>query len=126
MSGRSMRERSLLYLFLALNVALAGAFIAYLFVTTSSQPQTVATSFPNPTQTNALTNALAVATAPPAVPKTNVPVTVTAEKKPSLPANTNHTEPQPVFTARKFSWADVASDDYAKYIESLRAVGCPE
>ena len=40
-----MRERNLLYLFLGLNVALAGAFMIYLFLSTNRQPGVVATSF---------------------------------------------------------------------------------
>ena len=122
-----MRERSLLYLFLALNVALAGAFIAYLFLTSGGQPEIVATTFPNSGKTNALTNATALAGAKLPAPQTNVAVTVApTENKPSLPANTNGMELNPTFTSRKFTWEDVASDDYVKYIESLRAVGCPE
>ncbi|HUR44546.1 MAG TPA: hypothetical protein VMZ27_01630, partial [Candidatus Saccharimonadales bacterium] len=40
-----MRERNLLYLFLVLNVALAGAFIIYLFVSTSGQPNIQVATF---------------------------------------------------------------------------------
>src|SRR5262249_15836216 len=127
-----MRERNLLYLFLALNVALAGAFIAYLFLTTTGgQPEIVSAPFPNPTQTNTITNAVAqpVVAQPapkPVEPKTNVPVTVVAEDtRPGLPTN-SPAELKPTFTRKKFTWEQVESEDYANYLESLRAVGCPE
>ncbi|HKQ38150.1 MAG TPA: hypothetical protein VJ063_08740, partial [Verrucomicrobiae bacterium] len=41
-----MRERSLLYLFLALNGLLAGAFAIYLFLSTHRQPKIIAGSLP--------------------------------------------------------------------------------
>ena len=40
-----MRDKNLLHLFLVLNVALAGGFVAYLFLSRNNQPQVVATSF---------------------------------------------------------------------------------
>ena len=55
-----MRERSLLYLFLGLNVALAGAFVIYLFVSTNRQPEVVATSFVPTAKTNAMRSTQAV------------------------------------------------------------------
>src|SRR5205814_9300236 len=33
---------------------------------------------------------------------------------------------KPVFSAKKVTWEQVESEEYLKYIESLRAVGCPE
>lgn len=115
-----MQERSLLKLFLVLNAALAGGFAVYLFITHAPQPKVETVSFAT-TKTNAAvratnliskgTNALAatnatVATAP--APATNAPA------------------PKPTFTNRRFTWQDVESDAYRTYLESLRAVGCPE
>ena len=36
------------------------------------------------------------------------------------------TAPKPTFTSKKFNWQDVEADAYRTYIESLRAVGCPD
>ena len=125
-----MRERSLLYLFLGLNVALAGAFITYLFVSNSGQPAAISTTFPSVEKTNLFTNSavarLALVKTNDA--KTNVPVTVQpAEIKSAAAASTNQqAELKPVFTRKKFTWEQVGSDEYLKYIDSLRAVGCPE
>jgi hypothetical protein len=120
-----MRERNLLMLFLVLNLALAGAFVAYLFLSTSRQPKIVATNFPVPGKTNTPANALVG-------PKTNV---LKATPLPNAPVATNENKidmasgavaPKPVFTQKKFTWQDVESESYPAYIESLRAVGCPE
>jgi hypothetical protein len=121
-----MRERSLLYLFLALNVALAGAFVVYLILSNSGQPSVVSTTFPSSSKTNLATNApLAVATPDP--PKTNLPVLVTTlETTSAPPALTTQSEPKPAFTSKKFNWEQIEAQDYVKYIDSLRAVGCPE
>src|SRR5258708_3938479 len=62
-----MRERNLLYLFLGLNVALAGAFMVYLFLSTHRQPEVVATSFVPAAKTN-----ITRAVQPANLPKTNV------------------------------------------------------
>ena len=123
-----MRERNLLYLFLALNVGLAGAFIAYLFLSASNQPEIVSTTFPTATKTNSPTNApLSLVSAPPIVPKTNVPVTVAgSENKPAPAALTNSAEVKPVPGGKKFTWEQVESDEYLKYLDNLRAAGCPE
>ena len=120
-----MRERNLLYLFLALNVALAGAFVAYLVLSSGGQPETIFTTFPTPAKTNLITNTLLASVVPPAAAKTNVPVAVPPEIK-SIPPSANHPEVKPVFTTKKIGWEQVESDDYLKYMDSLRAVGCPE
>jgi len=123
-----MRERSLLYLFLALNVALAGAFVVYLILSNSGQPTVISTTFPTSGKTNAVTNApLAAATASLPTTKTNVPVIVSpAETTSNPPAVAIQPEVKPVFTSKKFNWEQIESEDYAKYIDNLRAVGCPE
>src|SRR5207253_835215 len=89
---RKMRERNLLYLFLALNVALAGAFIAYLFLSNSGQPEIVSTSFSTPGKTNLVTNVSSVPAVRPNETKTNGPVTApTTDFKPGLVPGTNQT-----------------------------------
>ena len=121
-----MRERNLLYLFLGLNVALAGAFVIYLFLSTHRQPGVVATSFTPPAKTNPV--ARAVQPAP--IAKTNV-LAVSTNRAPVVTATDSNVVassavPKPTFTAKKFSWQDVETDPYRTYIESLRAVGCPD
>ena len=120
-----MPERNLLYLFLALNVGLAGAFIAYVFVTNSGQPPIVSTVFP-PNKTNLSTNAIGLLAAIKPI-STNPPAPgPLPESSPTLPPTNQQAELKPVFTRKKFNWDRVQSDEYLKYIDSLRAVGCPE
>jgi len=127
-----MRDKQLLRLFLGLNVALAGCFVVYLFLSSNHQPDVVPTAFTTPVLatnsaaqsaaraegngvTNFLTNAVAVSP----VPTDELVVT-------------NVAEPKAVFTQRKFGWEQIQSDDltktneYLTYLQSLRAVGCPE
>lgn len=119
-----MRDRSLLYLFLGLNVALAGAFVTYLFLSNNGQPKVIATNFP--AKTNELRQ----------LPATNVAKGIATNKNAVTSAQTNAlpvTNPvatgpvlQPVFTQKKFGWKDVEAPEYLQYLNSLRAVGCPE
>ena len=110
-----MRERSLLYLFLALNGLLAGAFAIYLFLSTHRQPKIMAGSLP------VATNKIAKAT--------NTAVAV----KPAVPAAAPiPTNPAPAFVlaqptpaTKTFGWQDVEAPEYLKYIANLRLVGCP-
>ncbi len=124
-----MRERNLLYLFLSLNVALAGAFVVYLFLSTGNQPKVVATSFPT---AGDRTNAVSPTTS--ADPKNSAPRT-NAPVAPARPVNnlqasnaaaSNPPPAQPVFTPKKFTWQDVETPAYQTYIKSLRAIGCPD
>src|SRR5436190_2813676 len=116
MSSRSMRERSLLYLFLALNVALAGAFVVYLILSNSGQPTVISTTFPTSGKTNAVTNASLAAATPSLLPtKTNLPVIMPpAETTSAPPAAAIQPEAKPVFTSKKFNWEQIESEDYAK------------
>ena len=119
-----MRDRNLLHLFLGLNVALAVAFAAYLFVSSHSQPKIVATNFAASTKTNQASKATATNLAKAAPAKTNATDRV---RPPAAAAPATNLPPtQPVFTQKKFDWHDVEAVDYPKYINSLRAVGCPE
>src|SRR6266545_3193486 len=125
-----MRDKNLLQVFLVLNVALGACFVVYLFLSSNSQPKVISTSFPSTLgktnaasrraaearDTNAATPVMAVAVA------TNPPV-----------ESTNQTVvPQAVLSQRKFGWQQMESDEqtktneYRTYLESLRAVGCPE
>src|SRR5207253_2556368 len=78
--------------------------------------QVVATSF-NPTPAG--TNAVALTPKPPPTiapsPTNQTPVTAT-----------NASDLKPVLSQKKFNWEQIASSDYQSYINSLRAVGCPE
>ncbi|HUR46384.1 MAG TPA: hypothetical protein VMZ27_10960, partial [Candidatus Saccharimonadales bacterium] len=63
----------------------------------------------------------------PTVTATNPPPVVAVNT--NLPATNMVAEvplPKPVLTSKKFTWEDVESDGYKTYVESLRAVGCPE
>ena len=119
-----MRDRNLLHLFLGLNVALAVAFAAYLFLSSNSQPKVVATNFATSPKTNQTGKASATNVAKLAPAKTNAP---DRGRSPAAAVATTNIPPvQPVFTQKKFDWRDVEAADYPKYINSLRAVGCPE
>ncbi len=117
-----MREKNLLFLFLVLNIALAGAFVTYLFLSNNGQPAVVATNFPSVAKVN-LSNTPASApvkkVAMPASGQTNIAST-------NLVAEATPPKPKPTWANKKFSWEDIQSAEYLSYIESLRAVGCPE
>jgi hypothetical protein len=118
-----MRERNLLYLFLGLNVALAGAFMIYLFLSTNREPGVIATSFASPAKTNSTPSTQATP-----VLKSNAVVGVT-NKAPAANEASNvaaAAAARPAFSGKKFSWQDVETDAYRSYIDSLRAVGCPD
>jgi len=122
-----MRDRNLLYLFLGLNVALAGAFVTYLYLSSNGQPKVVSTSFPTATKTNQIrvTTTTNVAKNAQSIPTPGA-VAVTSTSATNLAQPTNALPQQPVFTQKKFSWKDVETPEYVAYINSLRAVGCPE
>ena len=125
-----MRDKNLLQLFLTLNVALAACFVVYLFLSSNGQPPVASAAFP----TAALkTNApLRLAPGPARTNGTNLATTVATVAVTNDSTVTNLTAPQPVFTQRKFNWQHIQSDEQSKtneyqtYLDSLRAVGCPE
>jgi len=117
-----MRDRSLLRLFLGLNVALAAAFIAYLYISNNSQPKVVTADFSKATNTVKRSNAPVTVSA---VGSNKISTTVALTNAPTLAVASN-APPAPVFTQKKFGWKDVESPEYVKYMSSLRAVGCPE
>ena len=111
-----MRDKNLLHLFLALNVALGACFVAYLFISRNNQPQVVATTF-NPALPKTNSTALKPSAPPPTPASTNPEIAAT---------KTNAPEFNPVLTQKKFNSEQIESSDYQAYINSLRAVGCPE
>ena len=123
-----MRDKNLLQVFLVLNVALAACFVVYLFLSSSSQPTVTSTSFPSALlKTNLATKGQEKAQTTNSAPvevaiATNAPI-----------ENTNQVvAPQAVLSQRKFGWQQMESDEqtktneYRTYLDSLRAVGCPE
>jgi len=137
----NLRDRNLLRLFLVLNVGLAGAFVAYLFLSRNNQPAVVPAHFSTqakaPAQPAAPTNARRSD-----APKASAPETSSPSAVSGLPSSANgrtvsatiaDAPPQgnasrfPVASsAKRFSWEDVESADYPAYLERLRAAGCPE
>ena len=116
-----MRERNLLHLFIGLNVLLAGAFAIYLFLSTNRQPKimpssTVGAGTVKTNKAVAKASAPAVTNAKPVLPATNL----------ATLAPTNSPAVAPVASAKKFTWQDVETAEYLKYIENLRLVGCPD
>jgi hypothetical protein len=145
-----MRDKNLLQLFLALNVALAACFVIYLLVSSSRQPKIAATSFARlALKTNA---SVASASPGPSAPSTttNTPLptngsSLATNLGPSsttnldwaaatnTPSATNlATAAAPVFSTNRIGWEQIEADSrdntahYKTYLNSLRAVGCPE
>lgn len=122
-----MRDKNLLKLLLILNFALAACFVVYLLLVSNSHPKVTTTSFvPVPTPTNR------PFTRPtPTAAETNAVAVVLAESNevaaPSIAiSTTNETALRPVLTQKEFGWQQVESGEYRTYLDSLRAVGCPE
>jgi hypothetical protein len=118
-----MRDKNLLHLLLILNGALATCFVVYLVLSSNSSPKVTTTSFaPISSRTNR-----SVAKNPAVQAPTNITVVPAANTTNEITAATaTATAPQPVFTQKKFGWEQVESDEYLTYLQSLRAVGCPE
>ena len=116
-------------LFLALNVALAACFVVYLFLSTNNQPRVVATSFVPPASPSSKTNAT---NSIPVASQTNATNLLTgiAPEGTNAPGATNLLSP--VFSQKRIGWEQLQRDEqtntveYRTYIDSLRAVGCPE
>jgi hypothetical protein len=121
-----MRDRNLLHLFLALNVALAAAFVTYLFLSNNSQPKVVATDFSKAQKTNLQTRLGTNAPVLRASAPTNAAPATRQTNTPAVAAAPTNAAPVAVFTQKKFDWNDVEKPEYVRYTESLRAVGCPE
>ena len=134
-----MRDKNLLQLFLGLNVALAGCFVVVLFLSSHRQPKIAVTSFT--TAASQKTNVTAAALAlPHGAGSTNATAkgasssnhNITATATTNAPTDTNPPVAAPVFTQKKVGWDQIEadardkSDHYLAYLNSLRAVGCPE
>ena len=141
-----MRDKRLLQLFLVLNVALAACLVIYLAISSSRQPKITSTSFAYPLKTNlfappkpaaassnATTNsehANRDTNANGVLPLTNVSIAAVATN--SAATDTNPPPPGPVFTQKRVGWEQMETDGrdnterYKSYLDSLRAVGCPE
>ena len=142
-----MRDKSLLQLFLILNVALAACFGVYLFVSTSREHSIPVTTFTLPGAksndgpgfflSGGGTNGVgeAATNSSPAGTGTNAAaaVAVAAAGSGSAtngPAGTNTFTA--VFTDKRVGWEQMDADSkdsgdrYKTYMDSLRAVGCPE
>jgi len=123
-----MRDKNLLQVFLVLNVALAACFVVYLFLSSNSQPAVTSTNFPSALlKTNSVPNGQAKAQT------TNSALVAIAIATNAPVENTNQVvAPQVVLSQRKFGWQQMESDEqtktneYRTYLDSLRAVGCPE
>src|SRR5689334_18836061 len=106
-----MRDKHLLRLFLALNVALAACFVVYLFLSTNNQPKVTSSSFaPAPAATNkpATPSALVAQTNEPSVSSNQV---ATVPATTNAAAETNVVSPQPVLAQKKFGWEQLESDE---------------
>jgi len=127
--GTVMREKSFSQLFLGLNAALASAFVIYLFLSRQRQPAVETTTFPAPMTNKALSPILAAVAKSNAF-KTNSLTAALTNASVATPAETNSVSnaipPKPVFVQRQFNWQSVEADEYRTYLDSLRAVGCPE
>lgn len=114
----AMRERRLLHVFLAFNIALGGAFLIYNFLarpagfeksTTNSSPERSAPlePLPSPVVENK-GSADSVAAVP---TSTNIP---------ALPSSAGEG------SVKRYTWREVDSASYQNYLQSLRVAGCPE
>lgn len=125
-----MRDKQLLRIFLSLNVALAACFVVYLILSSSNQPAFVSTSFPAPAPR---TNVIVKVTPPEFVPAvTNALTNAVAVETTNTASSTNVEPPKAVFIDRRIGWEQLQADEqsgtnvYKTYLESLRAVGCPD
>lgn len=125
-----MQDKHLLRLLLGLNVALAACFVVYLILSSNSQPGFVATSFPVPApKTNIIVQVAAPA---PAASPTNAPTNAVVGEVSQTKASTNAPAPKAVYVDHRIGWEQIQSDEltgtniYRAYLDSLRAVGCPD
>ncbi len=126
----SMRERQLMQVFLALNVALVGAIAGYALFSRDRQPKVVTTSFPKSSPvTGSRTASLSFNASPEATVATAAPpvALVAVTNSPSAPPTiVRELSRKPTPAAKSFSWQDVESDEYLAYMGNLRTCGCPE
>lgn len=127
-----MRDKYLLHVLLGLNAALAVAFVVYLLVSNQGDPEVKSVSFAGSADAAASgENSLQTQLANAASAASNANPNATAESTNALPvvaAPATHQvlQVKPTYTSRRFDWKDVETADYQGYVDSLRAVGCPE
>jgi hypothetical protein len=125
-----MQDKHLLRLFLGLNVALAACFVVYLILSSNNQPAFVTTSFQIPTPTTNVIVKVVPAEVVPAI--TNAPTNAVVAEVATTVTSTNVEASKPVFVDKRINWEQLQADEqsgtnvYKTYLESLRAVGCPE
>jgi hypothetical protein len=139
-----MRDKSLLHLFLGLNVALAGCLVVYLFLSSHRQPKIAATSFAGfsaksnssptlaATRPASTTNTATTGTSGTNTTKPGEPVSEAGAT--NAPAATNNATAtvSPVYSQKRVGWEEIEADTrdnterYKEYLNSLRSVGCPE
>lgn len=125
-----MQDKHLLRLFLGLNIALAACFVVYLILSSNHQPAFVATSFPIPAPTTNVIVKLAPAEIGPAI--TNEATNAVVAEVATVVASPKVESSKPVFVDQRISWEQLQVDEqsgtnvYKTYLESLRAVGCPD
>jgi len=126
-----MRDKNLLQLFLGLNVALAGCFVIFLFLSSHRQPKIAVTSFAN-ANASPKTNAATPQSTSTVASASNHSAAATLTT--NGPAGTNSQLPAltPVLTQKRVGADQIdadardKTDHYLAYLNSLRAVGCPE
>jgi len=120
-----MRDKNLFHLVLGLNIALAGAFVVFLILSSQRNPGVLSTQFPVP---SSLSNPPPVQISDPATNQPPMVAEITTNTTPATEVSPDPAapRPEPVFTDQKFGWQDVEHDRYQGYLDSLRAVGCPE
>ena len=146
----SMRDKNLLQLFLGLNVALAACLVVYLFLSSNRAPAITTTSFANYSAKSNRTS-VPVLTADRATPATNGLVAATNHPSAASASNAATTasvigtstnaagttnDPTAALTSagsvKRVGWEEIEADTrnntdhYKGYLNSLRAVGCPE
>lgn len=134
-----MGDKRLLQIFLGLNVALAACFVVYLALSSNRQPKVSTVSFSRPPlKTNSVTFSkppVAAATnLAPAVspPSSNAAIAAAGSTNAIVDTNSPPALPAPVFVQKRVGWEQMEADErentaqYKAYLDSLRAVGCPE
>jgi len=134
----NLRDRNLLRLFLVLNVGLAGAFVAYLFLSRNNHPAVLPAHL-SPRQRHRQ-NPPAPRTRRELQPQRRAPGSAGCAPKPALQRESGvrsrpdggrvPSAPSSGVARRRereaITWEDVESAEYPIYIGRLRAAGCPE
>lgn len=132
-----MRDRDLIRLFVVLNAALAACFVAYLVMSSGGgQPGFITTNFPVALPRTSVVVRTVTTQLTPAPESAATNATTGTNVATSGAADTNAV-PAPIpaslqFSERRITWEQLQSDEssgtntYRMYLESLRAIGCPE